>query len=327
MYSFLSDNFSYFSAHDLSDADVKQERRKIKRLMTKQQYPKLIVKRLSPQEITKWLKGVSDENQNKQENDFKLLALNSVMKNVSVALPRISPSKFPTSFVLKNEEIEINDDSTDDEVIIQPQPIKIHILNDNAENILKSKTSPRSPPKVTEIVDLNNGGKKRSQPKITEFLEQNDLNNGGKKPSRSPSPCSSTNDSNNGGKKRSRSPSPTSSTSTSSSKEENPGNSNCPTNKRLCRDSSASPEISFATDENRKVLGTLKNQIFEDHEGEKKSVTRKRGRPSKTSPRNSIRLTEIKNEIIEEQIIKEEVPVQNIEENGDAALNGRPHSR
>ena len=315
--------------------------------MTKQQYPKLIVKRLSPQEITKWLKGVSDENQNKQENDFKLLALNSVMKNVSVALPRISPSKFPTSFVLKNEEIEINDDSTDDEVIIQPQPIKIHILNDNAESILKSKTSPRSPPKVTEIVDLNNGGKKRSQPKITEFLEQNDLNNGGKKqsrspspcsstndsniggkkPSRSPSPCSSTNDSNNGGKKRSRSPSPTSSTSTSSSKEENPGNSNFPTNKRLCRDSSASPEISFATDENRKVLGTLKNQIFEDHEGEKKSVTRKRGRPSKTSPRNSIRLTEIKNEIIEEQIIKEEVPVQNIEENGDAALNGRPQSR
>ena len=71
----------------------------------------------------------------------------------------------------------------------------------------------------------------------------------------------------------------------------------------------------------------MKNQIFEDHEVEKKNATRKRGRPPKTSPRNSIRLTEIKNEIIEEQIIKEEVPVQNIEENGDAALNGRPHSR
>jgi len=243
-------------AHDLSDADVKQERRKIKRLMTKQQLPKLIVKRLSPQEISKWLKGVADENQN-QENDFKLLALNSVMKNVSVALPRISPSKFPTTFVLKDEEIEIgDDDSTDDEVIIKP--VQIHILNDGGKNVL-----------------------------------------------------------NNGGKKRSRSPSPSSSTSTSSSKEENPGNSNSNSPKRLCRDSSTSPEITFATDENRKVLGTLKNQIFEDHESEK-NVTRKRGRPPKTS-------TKI-NEIEEQILIKEE-GVQNSEEYTGDALNGRPHSR
>jgi len=227
--------------HDLADADVKQERRKIKRLMTKQQYPKLIVKKLSRQEISKWLKGeAADENQNQDQNDFKLLALNSVMKNVSVTLPRISPSKFPTTFVLKDEEIEIGDD-TDDEVIIKP--VQIHILN--------------------------NGGKKRS---------------------RSSSPCS---------------------TSTSSSKEENPGNSDT-ANKRLCRElvlrDSPSPE---KFDENRKVLGTLKNQIFEDHE--EKNVTRKRGRP----PKNSTKISEI----------SEEDGVQNsTEENGDA-LNGRPHSR
>jgi len=262
------------------------------------------VKKLSPQEISKWKKGIADENQN-QKNDFKLLALNSVMKNVSVALPKLSPSKFPTTFVLKNEEIEVDEDSTDNEVIINKnEEIQVGLDDSTDDEVIIQKP--------VQIHFLNDGGKT--------IL-------------------------NNGGKKRSRSPSPSSSTSTMSLKEETPGNSNSvsamnsisnspttsnsnspahsksnsPTRKRLCRDSSASPEVTFATDENRKVLGTLKNQNFEDHEGGEKNVTRKRGRSSKTSPpQNSTKIPEI-----EEQIINE---VDNAEENGDA-LNGRPHSR
>ena len=51
-----------FTVHNLSEADVKEERRKIKRLTTKTQYgqgscyygSELILERLSPDEITKW---------------------------------------------------------------------------------------------------------------------------------------------------------------------------------------------------------------------------------------------------------------------------------
>ena len=75
-------------------------------MAAKNQYPKLILERLSPDEITKWQiqnsssdSGISDENQNEEASnetrtDFKLLALDTVMKNVKVSLPRISPSKF-----------------------------------------------------------------------------------------------------------------------------------------------------------------------------------------------------------------------------------------
>ena len=103
-----------FTVHNLSESDVKEERRKIKRLATKTQYgqgscyygSELILERLSPDEIAKWQtqnscseSGISDENQNKEASredrtDFKLLALDTVMKNVKVSLPRISSSKF-----------------------------------------------------------------------------------------------------------------------------------------------------------------------------------------------------------------------------------------
>ena len=99
-----------FTVHNLSETDVREERQKIKRLATKPgtcwYNSKLILERLSPDEIKKWQiqnssseSGISDENQNKEassENrtDFKLLALDTVMKNVKVSLPRISPSKF-----------------------------------------------------------------------------------------------------------------------------------------------------------------------------------------------------------------------------------------
>ena len=95
-----------FTVHNLSETDVREERRKIKRLSAKNQYPKLILERLSPDEITKWQfqnssseSGISDENQNKEassENrtDFKLLAQELNVKNVKISLPRISPSKF-----------------------------------------------------------------------------------------------------------------------------------------------------------------------------------------------------------------------------------------
>ena len=103
-----------FTVHNLLESDVKEERRKIKRLATKTQYgqgscyygSELILERLSPDEISKWQSqnsssesGISDENQNKEassENrtDFKLLAQELNVKNVKVSLPRISPSEF-----------------------------------------------------------------------------------------------------------------------------------------------------------------------------------------------------------------------------------------
>ena len=103
-----------FTVHNLSESDVKEERRKIKRLATKTQYgqgscyygSELILERLPPDEIAKWQtqnssseSGISDENQNKEassENrtDFKLLAQELNVKNVKVSLPRISPSEF-----------------------------------------------------------------------------------------------------------------------------------------------------------------------------------------------------------------------------------------
>jgi len=204
--------------HNLSETDVREERRKIKRLAAKNQYPKLILERLSPDEITKWQiqnssseSGISDENQNKgasSENrtDFKLLALDTVMKNVKVSLPRISPSKFVLDRDSTSPSLDDQDESTsDNEVTITPIRISV----------------------------LNNGGKKR----------------------------------------RSRSSSP-SSVSTSSSREENPGNSN---SKRLRRETS----LPLHDDENRKVLGTLKNQFYQDHEEEEeeKSVPDRKGRP------------------------------------------------
>ena len=96
----------FIIVHNLSEIDVREERRRIKRLSAKNQYPKLILERLSPDEITKWQtqnsssdSGISDENQNKEASietrtDFKLLALDTVLKNVKVSLPRISPSEF-----------------------------------------------------------------------------------------------------------------------------------------------------------------------------------------------------------------------------------------
>lgn len=213
--------------HNLSETDVREERRKIKRLSAKNQYPKLILERLSPDEITKWQfqnssseSGISDENQNKEASredrtDFKLLALDTVMKNVKVSLPRISPSKFIFDRDSTSPSLDQDNESTsDNEVTIN-----------NKDTI----------PSLVRIPVLNKGGKKR----------------------------------------RSRSSSP-SSVSTSSSREENPGNSN---SKRLRRETS----LPLHDDENRKVLGTLKNQFFQDHEEEEekeeeKSVPRRKSR-------------------------------------------------
>merc|ERR1711956_144321 len=215
--------------HNLSETDVREERQKIKRLATKPgtcwYNSKLILERLSPDEIKKWQiqnssseSGISDENQNKEassENrtDFKLLALDTVMKNVKVSLPRISPSKFILDRDSTSPSLDQDDESTsDNEVTIN-----------NKDTILSS----------VRIPILNNGGEKR----------------------------------------RSRSSSP-SSVSTSSSREENPGNSN---SKRLRRETS----LPLHDDENRKVLRTLKNQFYQDHEEEveekeKKSVPKER---------------------------------------------------
>jgi len=218
--------------HNLSETDVREERQKIKRLATKPgtcwYNSKLILERLSPDEIKKWQiqnssseSGISDENQNKEassENrtDFKLLALDTVMKNVKVSLPRISPSKFILDRDSTSPSLDRDDEST----------------SDNEVTINNKDTIPSS----VRIPILNNGGKKR----------------------------------------RSRSSSP-SSVSTSSSREENPGNSN---SKRLRRETS----LPLHDDENRKVLRTLKNQFYQDHEEEeekeKKSVPKRKGRPN-----------------------------------------------
>merc|ERR1711971_193916 len=144
--------------HNLLEADVKEERLKIKRLTTKTQYgqgscyygSELILERLSPDEITKWQiqnssssESGKDENQNKEassENrtDFKLLAEELNVKNVKVSLPRISPSKF----ILDRDSTSPSSSYVDDES-----------TSDNEVTINKKDT--------VRIPILNNGGKKR----------------------------------------------------------------------------------------------------------------------------------------------------------------------
>ena len=152
-----------FTVHNLSEDDVKEERRKIKRLATKTQYgqgscyynSKLILERLSPDEISKWQtqnstsseSGISDENQNKEassENrtDFKLLAQELNVKNVKVSLPRISPSKF----ILDRDSTSPSSSYVDDES-----------TSDNEVTINNKDTIPSS----VQIPILKNGGKKR----------------------------------------------------------------------------------------------------------------------------------------------------------------------
>jgi len=151
--------------HNLSEADVKEERRKIKRLTTKTQYgqgscyygSELILERLSPDEITKWqiqnsTSSESDENQNKEassENrtDFKLLAEELNVKNVKVSLPRISPSKF----ILDRDSTSpsssyVDDESTsDNEVTINNKDtVQIPILKNGGKKRRSRSSSPSS---------------------------------------------------------------------------------------------------------------------------------------------------------------------------------------
>ena len=160
-------SFFSISVHNLSEADVREERRKIKRLATKTQYgqgscyygSELILERLSPDEITKWQtqnssseSGISDENQNKEassENrtDFKLLAQELNVKNVKVSLPRISPSKF----ILDRDSTSpsssyVDDESTsDNEVTINNKgTVRIPILNNGGKKRRSRSSSPSS---------------------------------------------------------------------------------------------------------------------------------------------------------------------------------------
>ena len=156
-----------FTVHNLLEIDVKEERRKIKRLTTKTQYgqgscyygSELILERLSLDEITKWQtqnssseSGISDENQNKEassENrtDFKLLAQELNVKNVKVSLPRISPSKF----ILDRDSTSpgssyVDDESTsDNEVTIKNKDaVQIPILNNGGKKRRSRSSSPSS---------------------------------------------------------------------------------------------------------------------------------------------------------------------------------------
>ena len=156
-----------FTVHNLLESDVKEERRKIKRLATKTQYgqgscyygSELILERLSPDEISKWQtqnssseSGISDENQNKEassENrtDFKLLAQELNVKNVKVSLPRISPSEF----ILDRDSTSpsssyVDDESTsDNEVTINNKDsVQIPILKNGGKKRRSRSSSPSS---------------------------------------------------------------------------------------------------------------------------------------------------------------------------------------
>jgi len=156
--------------HNLLEADVREERQKIKRLATKTQYgqgscyygSELILERLSPDEISKWQSqnsssesGISDENQNKEassENrtDFKLLAQELNVKNVKVSLPRISPSRFISDRDSKSPSLHRDEESTsDNEVTINnkdtiPSSVRIPILNNGGKKRRSRSSSPSS---------------------------------------------------------------------------------------------------------------------------------------------------------------------------------------
>merc|ERR1712008_199222 len=99
--------------------------------------------------------GISDENQNKEassENrtDFKLLALDTVMKDVKVSLPRISPSKFILDRDSTSPSLDRDDESTsDNEVTINnkdtlPSSVRIPILNNGGKKKRSRSSSPSS---------------------------------------------------------------------------------------------------------------------------------------------------------------------------------------
>ena len=63
------------------------------------------------------------------------------MKNVSVHLKRILRSTFPTTFVPQDKDIEIGNDTTDDEAITLPEPVETCFSNGSKINVLNNSTN------------------------------------------------------------------------------------------------------------------------------------------------------------------------------------------
>ena len=103
-----------FTVHNLLETDVKEERRKIKRLATKTQYgqgscyygSELILERLSTDEITKW----QTQNSSSESGKGQLISKCPYEKSVSSKIPtkiflRFLPWKFTTSRLTQKESL------------------------------------------------------------------------------------------------------------------------------------------------------------------------------------------------------------------------------
>ena len=236
-------------------AAAREERAKIKRLAKGKRYPKLVLRKLSPYEISKWVRGRGRGFSNTEtsiavpnsdfDSNFKHLANERVMKEAKISLPRLSPSKL----------LQIDATSDDNEVIVN----ELTSIEKDSDSVVQIP--------ILKSPDKNNPSRSPSpSPSSNSSKEETSANLSSRE--------SSVINSDTGNNKRSRSASPSSS---SSSKEENPRKRGRPSLTRS-REASVDPE-------SRKILGTsIFNQIFSD---ESTNGTRKSTRTSSSSLRQN----------------------------------------